>query len=73
MGDNIFGVGIASKIYFNKIPPKLTKQESALIAAVLPNPRKFSVQNPSDYVRKKQAWILEQMRLLGGVSYIKNL
>ncbi len=73
MGDNIFGVGMASKIYLKKIPAKLTKQESALIAAVLPNPKKFSVKNPSVYVRERQAWILEQMRLLGGVSYIKNL
>lgn len=73
MGDNIFGVGMASKIYLKKIPSKLTKQESALIAAVLPNPRKFSVENPSVYVRKRQAWILEQMHLLRGVFYIKNL
>jgi monofunctional biosynthetic peptidoglycan transglycosylase len=73
MGDNIFGVGMASKIYLKKIPAKLTEQESALIAAVLPNPRRFSVKNPSVYVKGRQAWILEQMRLLGGVSYIKNL
>ena len=73
MGDNIFGVGVASKIYLKKIPIKLTKQESALIAAVLPNPRKFSVENPSVYVRKRQAWILEQMHLLRGIFYIKNL
>jgi len=73
MGDNIFGVGVASKIYLKKIPSKLTKQESALIAAVLPNPRKFSVENPSVYVRKRQAWILEQMHLLRGIFYIKNL
>jgi len=73
MGDNIFGVGMASKIYLKKIPSKLTKQESALIAAVLPNPRKFSMENPSVYVRKRQAWILEQMHLLRGIFYIKNL
>ena len=73
MGDNIFGVGMASKIYLKKIPSKLTKQESALIAAVLPNPRKFSVENPSVYVRKRQAWILKQMHLLRGIFYIKNL
>lgn len=73
MGDNIFGIGMASKIYFKKFPAKLTKQESSLIAAVLPNPKKFSVQNPSVYVRKRQQWILEQMLLLGGVSYIKYL
>lgn len=73
MGDNIFGVGMASKIYLKKNPAKLSKQESALIAAVLPNPKKFSVKNPSAYVKKRQAWILEQMGLLGGVSYIRRL
>ena len=73
MGENIFGVGMASKIYLKKTPAKLTEQESALIAAVLPNPKKFSVKNPSVYVKERQAWILEQMRLLGGVSYIKTL
>ena len=73
MGDNIFGVGMAGKKYFKKFPKKLTKQESALIVAVLPNPKRFSVKNPSGYVRKRQAWILEQMSMLGGVSYIKNL
>jgi len=73
MGDNIFGVGMASKIYLKKKPAKLTEQECALIAAVLPNPKKFSVKNPSVYVKERLSWILEQMRLLGGVSYIKNL
>jgi len=73
MGDNIFGVGMASKIYLKKVPARLTEQESALIAAVLPNPKRFSVRNASRYVKERQAWILEQMRLLGGISYIKNL
>jgi monofunctional biosynthetic peptidoglycan transglycosylase len=73
MGDNIFGVGAASKIFYHKIPKELIQGESALIAAVLPNPKRYSVRNPSVYVRKRQFWILEQMRLLGGVSYIKNL
>jgi monofunctional biosynthetic peptidoglycan transglycosylase len=73
MGDNIFGVGMASKIYLKKNPAKLTEQESALIAAVLPNPSRFSVKNPSLYVKERQSWILEQMHLLGGVSYIRNL
>ena len=73
MGENIFGVGAASKIFYHKIPKKLIQGESALIAAVLPNPKRYSVRNPSVYVRKRQFWILEQMRLLGGVSYIKNL
>lgn len=72
-GGNIFGVGIASKIYFTKHPKNLTVDQSALIAAVLPNPVKFSVRKPSDYIRKRQTWILNQMNSLGGGAYIKDL
>jgi monofunctional glycosyltransferase len=73
MGEKIFGVGSASKIYFNKRPNKLTKEESALIASVLPNPIRYSISHPSEYVRKRQTWILKQMNSLGGVSYIRDL
>ena len=72
-GENVFGVGVASKIYFAKHPENLTANESALIAAVLPNPVKYSVRNPSDYIRKRQTWILNQMNSLGGGGYIKDL
>lgn len=72
-GKNNFGVGVASEIYFNKLPKKLTRSESALIAAVLPNPVRFSVKKPSIYVRSRQQWIMGQMESLGGTSYIKDL
>jgi monofunctional biosynthetic peptidoglycan transglycosylase len=73
MGDCKFGVGAASEIYFKKLPGKLTRSECALIAAVLPNPVRFSVTNPSGYTRKRQNWILRQMESLGGISYIKDI
>jgi len=73
MGDAKFGVGVASEIYFKKSPSKLTRSESALIAAVLPNPVRFSVRNPSIYIRSRQQWIMRQMESLGGTSYIKDL
>lgn len=73
MGDNVFGVGIASKIYFKKSPLNLTVEECALLAAVLPNPVRFSAANPSEYTLKRQEWILEQMSSLGGTEYIKDL
>ena len=72
-GNNIFGVGSASKIYF-KIPPlKLSPDKCALIAAILPNPVRFSIINSSEYIKNRQVWILEQMSQLGGIDYIKNL
>ena len=73
MGNNIFGAGAVSKLYFHKKPKLLTKREAALIAAILPNPHRFSVVHPTQYVLERQKWILKQMKSLGGVSYLKNL
>jgi len=72
MGDMIFGVGAASQIYFRKTPDKLTSSQAALLAAVIPNPIRFSVKRPSGYILRRQSWILEQMSSLGGTDYLKN-
>ena len=64
MGDGIFGIEAAAKMYFGKSASKLTNDEAALIAACLPNPIKYKVNAPSDYVRKRQRWILWQMKNL---------
>ncbi|WP_036768387.1 monofunctional biosynthetic peptidoglycan transglycosylase [Photorhabdus australis] len=71
-GDGIFGVEEASIHYFHKSASKLTMSEAALLAAVLPNPHRYKVSAPSAYVLQRQQWILRQMRLLGGVSYLKK-
>jgi monofunctional biosynthetic peptidoglycan transglycosylase len=67
-GDMIFGVGAASKIYFKKEPGKLHASQSALIAAALPNPQRYSVRKASAYMMMRQRWILSQMNSLGGIS-----
>lgn len=72
-GDMIFGVGAASQIYFRKLPSKLTRSQSALLTATIPNPIRFSVRRPSGYIFRRQSWILGQMSSLGGIEYIKNL
>ncbi len=72
-GDGIYGVEAASRIYFGKPASRLTPEEAALLAAVLPNPHKFHVNAPSPYVRTRQAWILRQMRQLGGVAVVKDV
>ena len=72
-GDMIFGVGAASQIYFKKLPSKITRSQAALIAATIPNPKRFSARNPSGYIFRRQSWILGQMSSLGGTAYLKNL
>lgn len=70
-GDGIFGVEAASQHYFHKPASKLTMSESALLAAVLPNPMRYQAEAPSGYVRNRQSWILRQMRQLGGEGFMQ--
>lgn len=69
-GEGVFGVEAASQRYFHKPASRLTMSEAALLAAVLPNPLRFKADAPSGYVRSRQAWILRQMRQLGGESFM---
>jgi monofunctional biosynthetic peptidoglycan transglycosylase len=73
MGDMVFGVGAASQIYFKRPAEKLTRNQAALLTAVLPNPKRFSVAHPSGYIFRRQSWILSQMNSLGGTTYLKDL
>lgn len=53
MGRGIYGAEAAAKHIFGKKASALTKNESCLIAACLPNPLKRNAGKPSDYVRKR--------------------
>ena len=71
-GDGIFGVEAAAQRYFHKPASRLSLSEAALLAAVLPNPMRFKADAPSGYVRSRQAWIMRQMRQLGGESFMRE-
>ena len=64
-GPHIFGVEAAAEKYFGKHASQLNRYEAALLAATLPDPDHFDPAHPSDYLRQRQQWILEQMRQLG--------
>ena len=67
-GDGIYGAEAASRTYFKKPAKKLSASEAALIASVLPNPRKWSPLKPTEYIYKRQQWILFNMRRLGNIK-----
>ena len=69
---NIFGVGAAARQLFDKSPARLTLGEAALLAAALPAPDRADVADPSDYLMRRQAWILDQMQQLGG-DYLNGI
>lgn len=61
-GDGIYGAEAVARHHFNTSANKLTSSQSALVAATLPNPLRFSSKNPSPYMYKRQTHILRQMR-----------
>jgi monofunctional glycosyltransferase len=64
MGEGVYGIEAAAQTYFNKSASKLSQSQAALIAAVLPNPRRWSPARPTGYIRGRQAWIMRQMNNL---------
>ncbi|UFH53070.1 monofunctional biosynthetic peptidoglycan transglycosylase [Spirosoma sp. KNUC1025] len=72
-GPMTFGVEAASQRYYGHSAEALSRNEAARIAAVLPNPRQFSISNPSNYIQRRTRQITRQMRYLGGQKYIRNL
>ncbi len=62
MGDGIYGVETVAQQHFNCTAKNLSRSQCALIAATLPNPRRFSSKNPSAYMLKRQHRIEREMR-----------
>ena len=67
MGNGIYGADAVAEWHFNTQASKLTRAQCALIAASLPNPRRFNSAKPSAYMLKRQSRILHEMR------YVKPL
>ena len=61
MGEGIYGAQAVAEEHFGKDAKDLSRAQCALIAATLPNPRKFSSKSPSSYMLKRQARILKEM------------
>ncbi len=72
MGKGIFGAEAAAKHYFNKSAKDLTMEESALIAAILPNPKEWTIKPMHPRVSKRYPRILKQMRNIKGEKDIKE-
>lgn len=60
-GDGIYGVQAAATTYFNKPAARLSAREASLIAAVLPNPRRWRPDRPTAYISRKASRIRNYM------------
>jgi len=72
-GPGVFGVEAAAQQFFGTHAAALDTYQSALLAAVLPNPRRLNAARPSAYVRGRQIFIVTQMQLLETRGHYRGL
>jgi monofunctional biosynthetic peptidoglycan transglycosylase len=71
-GPGVYGAEAAAQQVFRKPAARLTRAESARLAAVLPNPKRLRAAQPSAYVLRRQGEIERQMAALGGTAWLKG-
>lgn len=73
MGKGTFGVEAASEKYFGKPAKNFTRQQAAMIAASLPNPKLYTLKPVYSYVVVRSQQILRQMNNLEGDEDIQKI
>ena len=67
-GPGVYGAEAAARHHFHKPAAKLTKREAASLAAVLPNPLRWSASKPSPYIIRKRNRIMQFMNRIDAQS-----
>lgn len=68
-GQGLYGAEAAARKYYRKPAAKLSRQQAAMIAAILPNPRQRDPSRPSAYLVGRQQKILRNMRNIQEVRF----
>lgn len=71
-GDGVYGAEAAAQRYLKKSASDIRLTQAARFAAVLPNPKVYSIRKPGPYVQRRTRAIERQVRALGGVSYLND-
>lgn len=68
--NGVFGLEAAAQYHFNLSASQLTPYQSALLAATLPSPARYSPSQASAYLHNRAGWITAQQRMLGGSAWL---
>ncbi|WP_154813638.1 monofunctional biosynthetic peptidoglycan transglycosylase [Hellea balneolensis] len=68
-GDGVFGIEAAAQARFGKSANKLSQQEAALLAAVLPSPNKWRLDPPTKFVRGRAGTLRKRMAVIRNSNY----
>lgn len=71
-GKGIYGVEAASQYYFGKAASKLSRNEAARLAVMLPGPRSRDPRFLTPYLQQRVSWVEKQMRQLGA-GYLNSV
>lgn len=71
MGNGIYGSEAAANFYWKTSAKNLSRTQAAAIAAILPNPLKYSANPPGPYVQERIGWIVGQMGQWGSLNLRK--
>ena len=72
-GDGVYGAQAAARTYFGTDARRLSAAQAARLAAVLPNPKRYSAARPGPYVQRRARAVERQMRAIGGTGYLRRL
>jgi len=67
-GDGVYGIEAASRRYYSKTAAELTPMEAAMLASVIPSPRRYNPNKPGKYLRKRAGQIYYIMKKRGIVG-----
>lgn len=59
-GDGVYGVEAGAQLHFHVSAAKLTREQCALLVAIMPNPKVWDPNSPNERVLKRQAAALER-------------
>ncbi len=65
-GDGIYGAEAASQHYFKRSAAKLSNEQAAILASLLPNPLVYGKNVSGNYIQGRKLWVMQQMRFWGG-------
>ncbi|WP_306996059.1 MULTISPECIES: monofunctional biosynthetic peptidoglycan transglycosylase [Pseudoxanthomonas] len=72
-GDGVYGAQAAARSFWRTDASRLSAQQAAQLAAVLPAPRSYDAARPGPYVARRAGWIQRQVRQIGGATYLESL
>ena len=72
MGNGVYGAEAASQHWFGTSAKRLNINQSAAIAAILPNPRRYKAQPATSYISARKQWIIKQMGFYGPLKFPKK-